>query len=90
MVIPTTYDTVKINELENHNIKMVIYANQTLRAAHKSMRDLLKILKNSESISSVNEKLSSMESIFELQSMYEIENKEKELEEKLKKLGYMN
>ena len=90
VVIPTTYDTVKINELENHNIKMVIYANQTLRAAHKSMRDLLKILKNSESISSVNEKLSSMESIFELQSMYEIENKEKELEEKLKKLGYMN
>ena len=31
-----------------------------------------------------------MESIFELQSMYEIENKEKELEEKLKKLGYIN
>ncbi len=90
VVIPTTYDTVKINELENHNIKMVIYANQTLRAAHKSMMDLLKILKNSESISSVNEKLSSMESIFELQSMYEIENKEKELEEKLKKLGYIN
>ena len=90
VVIPTTYDTVKINELENHNIKMVIYANQTLRAAHKSMMNLLKILKNSENISSVNDKLSSMESIFELQSMYEIENKEKELEEKLKKLGYIN
>ena len=90
VVIPTTYDTVKINELESHNIKMVIYANQTLRAAHKSMMNLLKILKNSENISSVNDKLSSMESIFELQSMYEIENKEKELEEKLKKLGYIN
>tara|TARA_Y100001936_G_scaffold20267_1_gene17371 strand:- start:31870 stop:32718 length:849 start_codon:yes stop_codon:yes gene_type:complete len=90
VVIPTTYDTVKISELENHNIKMVIYANQTLRAAHKSMMNLLKILKNSENISSVNDKLSSMESIFELQSMYEIENKEKELEEKLKKLGYIN
>ena len=90
VVIPTTYDTVKISELESHNIKMVIYANQTLRAAHKSMMNLLKLLKNSENISSVNDKLSSMESIFELQSMYEIENKEKELEEKLKKLGYIN
>ena len=58
VVIPTTYDTVKINELESHNIKMVIYANQTLRAAHKSMMNLLKILKNSENISSVNDKLS--------------------------------
>ena len=59
------------------NDKMVIYANQTLRAAHKAMMNLLKILQNSESISSINDKLSSMESIFELQSMYEIENKEK-------------
>ena len=90
VVIPTTYDSVKIEELQTHNIKMVIYANQTLRAAHKAMMNLLKILQNSESISSINDKLSSMESIFELQSMYEIENKEKELEEKLKKLGYIN
>ena len=90
VVIPTTYDSVKIEELQTHNIKMVIYANQTLRAAHKAMMNLLKILQNSESISSINDKLSSMESIFELQSMYEIENKEKELEAKLKKLGYIN
>ena len=90
VVIPTTYDSVKIEELQAHNIKMVIYANQTLRAAHKAMMNLLKILQNSESISSINDKLSSMESIFELQSMYEIENKEKELEAKLKKLGYIN
>ena len=81
---------MKIEELQTHNIKMVIYANQTLRAAHKAMMNLLKILQNSESISSINDKLSSMESIFELQSMYEIENKEKELEAKLKKLGYIN
>ena len=90
VVIPTTYDSVKIGELQAHNIKMVIYANQTLRAAHKAMMNLLKILQNSESISSINDRLSSMESIFELQSMYEIENKEKELEAKLKKLGYIN
>ena len=68
---------------------MVIYANQTLRAAHKSMQDLLKSLSTAENISSVNDKLSDMDSIFKLQKMYEMENEEKELEEKLKKLGYI-
>ena len=90
IVIPTTYDTVKIDELKQHQIKMVIYANQTLRAAHKSMQDLLKSLSTAESISSVNDKLSDMESIFKLQKMYEMENEEKEFEEKLKKLGYID
>jgi len=89
IVIPTTYDTVKIDELKKHKIQMVIYANQTLRAAHKSMDELLKILNHAESISSVNDKLSNMESIFELQKMYEMEDVEKELENKLKKLGYV-
>mgnify|MGYP003324793793 CR=1 FL=1 len=78
IVIPTTYDTVKIDELKQHQIKMVIYANQTLRAAHKSMQDLLKSLSTAENISSVNDKLSDMESIFKLQKMYEMENEEKE------------
>ena len=30
VVVPTTYDSVKISDLSSHNIKMVIYANQTL------------------------------------------------------------
>ena len=53
------------------------------------MQDLLKSLSTAENISSVNDKLSDMESIFKLQKMYEMENEEKELEEKLKKLGYI-
>ena len=31
-----------------------------------------------------------MEDIFELQEMYNIKDEEKEIEEKLKKLGYIN
>jgi len=46
-------------------------------------------LSTAENISSVNDKLSDMDSIFKLQKMYEMENEEKELEEKLKKLGYI-
>jgi phosphoenolpyruvate phosphomutase len=90
VVVPTTYDSVKISELESHKIKMVIYANQTLRIAHMAMTRLLKELIKAESISDVKDKLSTMQDIFDLQQMYGVKDKEKELEEKLKKLGYID
>jgi phosphoenolpyruvate phosphomutase len=90
IVIPTTYDSVSIEELISHKIKAVIHANQTLRAAHSSMSRILKQMINSDRLSDVEEKISSMEDIFELQEMYQIKDKEKEIEAELKKLGYIN
>ena len=90
VVIPTTYDTVTFDDLISHKIKMVIHANQTLRAAHASMSRILKQMINSDSLSKVKEEISSMEEIFELQEMYDIKSKEKYLEKELKKLGYIN
>ena len=90
VVVPTTYDNVKISELEVHKIKMVIYANQTLRVAHMAMSRLLKEMINADHISDVKDKMSTMQDIFSLQEMYDIKNKEKKLEEELKKLGYIN
>jgi len=90
VVVPTTYDGVKISELESHKIKMVIYANQTLRVAHMAMTRLLKELIKADHISDVKDKMSSVQDIFNLQKMYDIKNKEKKLEEELKKLGYIN
>ena len=90
VVIPTTYDSVKISELESHKIKMVIYANQTLRVAHMAMTGLLNELIKADHISDVKDKISTMQDIFHLQEMYDIKNKEKELENELKKLGYIN
>jgi len=90
VVVPTTYDSVKISELESHKIKMVIYANQTLRVAHMAMTRLLKELIKADAISDVKDRMSSIQDIFNLQEMYDIKNKEKKLEEELKKLGYIN
>ena len=88
VVIPTTYDSVSLDELISHKIKIVIHANQTLRAAHASMSRILKQMINSNSLSEVEKEISSMEEIFKLQKMYDIKTKEKELENELKKLGY--
>jgi 2-methylisocitrate lyase-like PEP mutase family enzyme len=69
---------------------MVIYANQTLRVAHMAMTKLLKELVKAEQISDFKDRMSSMQDVFNLQEMYDIKNKEKKLEEELKKLGYIN
>ncbi len=90
IVVPTSYGNVTINELEEHNVKMVIYANQTLRIAHKAMSILLKKLEKANSLNEVDEEISSMEEIFELQKMFEIHSQEKDSEQKLKNMGYIN
>ena len=90
VVVPTTYDNVKISELSLHNIKMIIFANQTLRASHLAMTKLLREMVDTEHISTIEQEISTMQDIFNLQEMYDIKSKEKKLEEELKKLGYIN
>ena len=90
VVVPTSYPTVKLDELISHNIKMIIYANQTLRVAHASISKILKQIKNSASVSDISEDLSSMQEIFQLQEMYNIKKQEEEIEKNLKKMGYIN
>ena len=90
VVVPTTYDNVKISELSLHNVKMIIFANQTLRASHLAMTKLLREMVDTEHISTIEQEMSTMQDIFNLQEMYDIKSKEKKLEEELKKLGYIN
>jgi len=54
------------------------------------MSRLLKEMINADHISDIKDKMSTMQDIFSLQEMYDIKNKEKKLEEELKKLGYIN
>jgi len=90
VVVPTTFPTVSIEELIKNKFKMVIYANQTLRASYLAMNHILKELKEKDRISDIKQEMTSMEKIFELQEMYEIKNQEKNIEEDLKKMGYID
>ena len=90
VVVPTSYENVTKQELIDHKIKMVIYANQSLRAAYIAISNVLKEISESNSLSDVTTELIPMKEIFNLQKMYKIESQEKEIEEKLKKLGYIN
>jgi len=90
IVVPTSYPNVTLDELISHKIKIVIYANQTLRAAYAAMARLLKQLKESDSLNKVTESMSSMDDIFHLQEMYNIQKQEQSIKENLKKLGYID
>jgi len=90
VVVPTSYPSVKVNELISHKIKMVIYANQSLRAAHNIMLKVLQETLEKDSLEKVNTELSSMNDIFKLQEMYKINDQEKMIEKNLKEMGYMN
>ena len=89
VVVPTTYPTVSIDDLIENKFKMIIYANQTLRAAYSAINNVLKQLNSSKKISDITQEISSMEDIFDLQEMYEIKNQEKIIDENLKKMGYI-
>ena len=54
IVVPTTYPTVSIDELIENNFKMVIYANQTLRASYSAMNNTLKEIINGFTVLNTN------------------------------------
>ena len=90
VVVPTSYPSVTIDELISHKIKMVIYANQSLRAAHSVMSKILRQIIEKQSLDDVTIEMSKMEEIFTLQEMYKINDEEKNIENNLKKMGYIN
>ena len=89
VVVPTSYPSVTLDQLISHKIKMVIYANQTLRSAYSSMLDTLRKIQK-EDLSNLDKEIVSMEKIFELQKMYDVKEEEKEIQKELRKMGYMD
>jgi len=90
VVIPTSYPSVTIDELVKHKIKMVIYANQSLRAAYVAMSEILKEISEGKNLENLSIKMSSMEDIFQIQQMYSLKSEETNIENNLRKLGYLN
>jgi phosphoenolpyruvate phosphomutase len=88
VVVPTNYNSVTIDELIQHKIKMTIYANQTLRASHLAISKILDKMIKAKSMSEIDQEISSMNDIFQLQEMYDLQIYETKLEETYKKLGY--
>lgn len=82
-VVPTSYPNVTLEELEKNKIKMVIYANQALRASVKAMEKVLYNLKKSGCLNTIDSDLVPMSDLFELQGMNEMILKENQIKDKI-------
>lgn len=82
VVVPTKYPHIKAKELENHGVKMVIYANQALRAAITAMNKLYENIIQNDSTINIEDEVCSVEEIFDLQNMDEMERVESEIYKK--------
>ena len=69
---------------------MVIYANHTLRVAFTAMSKMLNQLIKVQKLEDIKTDMATMEDVFELQQMYDMKKHEKQIEDNLKKLGYIN
>ena len=66
VAVPSTYSSVKEDDLIKHNFKIVIYANQLLRSAYPAMKHAaLSILKNERSFE-LEDKISSIKEVISL------------------------
>ncbi len=70
--VPTTYDTTTVESLSQNKYKLIIFANQPLRAAVKSMREALITLKKNLHASSLNHLIVPMDEIYKLTKVEEL------------------
>ncbi len=80
VVIPTMFPNVTSDVLAQNRFKMVIYANQGLRASVKAMDETFKAIAQEKSTATVENKIASMKEIFELQGMFNLKEDEKKFD----------
>lgn len=76
IIIPTTYPSLTEEEMKKLGVKIVIYANQGLRAAVKNINEVLSHV-NQHGIADLEERIAPMAEIFELQGMPQLKEDEK-------------
>ncbi|MDH2388925.1 isocitrate lyase/phosphoenolpyruvate mutase family protein [Streptomyces sp. HNM0663] len=69
IVVPTTYNQVTVEELEQRGFAMAIYANQALRSSIRAMRETLTRIMRDGTTLNVEPELVPVKEIFDLQRM---------------------
>lgn len=77
VVVPTIFDGVTAAELEDAGFKIVIYANQAIRAGIKAMREALRVLKADTRPGSVNDRIVTLKEVYEIVGVPKMEEDER-------------
>lgn len=77
VVVPTIFDGVTAAELEQAGFKIVIYANQVIRAGIKAMREALTVIKQDTKPGSVNDRIVPLKEVYQLVGVPRMEEDER-------------
>jgi phosphoenolpyruvate phosphomutase len=77
VVVPTIFDQVTAAELEEAGFKIVIYANQMVRANIRAMRDALTVIKNDTRPGSVNDQIVKLKEVYDIVGVPQMEQDER-------------
>jgi phosphoenolpyruvate phosphomutase len=78
VVVPTTYASTPLRELEAVGFKIVIFANHPVRAAITAMRDTLALLRREGTASLLDPHIASLEEVYDLVGVAELKAAEQE------------
>jgi len=77
VVVPTIFDGVTAAELEDAGFKIVIYANQMVRASIRAMRDALDVIKKDTRPGSVNDRIVKLNEVYDIVGVPQMEEDER-------------
>ncbi len=78
VVVPTIFDGTTADELEQGGFKIVIYANQMVRASIHAMQDSLRTIKQDTRPGSVNDRIVALDEVYRLVGVPQMKQDEKE------------
>jgi phosphoenolpyruvate phosphomutase len=78
VIVPTNFPHITAGEFESLGVKMIVYANQGLRAAVRAMETTFKQILSDGATAGVEGGIAPMKQLFELQGMPELNRAERE------------
>ncbi len=78
VIVPTTFPSVTVPELEAAGFKVVIFANHAVRASIKAMKETLTTLRQKATIQAVSERIVPLEEVYDLMGVEELKAREKQ------------
>jgi phosphoenolpyruvate phosphomutase len=77
VVVPTIFDQTTAQEMEEAGVKMIIYANQPVRAAIRNMRDTLELIKKDTRPGAANDRIVTLPEVYDIVGVPQMEQDEK-------------
>ncbi len=78
VVVPTIFDQTTAAEMEDAGVKIIIYANQPVRAAIRGMRDTLDMIKKDTRPGAANDRIVTLPEVYDIVGVPQMEKDEKD------------